>query len=63
MSRWSVPCWPSVAGLPPNTSWTIESMLNWNYSLPNMLEVRFETVMSEFDATFQKLFESFGFSG
>jgi hypothetical protein len=43
--------------------WTIESMLNWNYSLPNMLEVRFETVMSEFDVTFKKLFESFGLAG
>ncbi len=37
-------------------------MLSWDYSRRNMLEVRFETVMSEFDATFKKLFESFGFS-
>jgi len=43
-------------------SWTIEGMLNWNYSRPNMLEVRFETLMGEFDATFKTLFESFGLS-
>lgn len=43
--------------------WTIEGMLDWDYSRPGIVEVRFETLMSEFDATFKSLFEHFGLSG
>jgi hypothetical protein len=41
-------------------SWTIESMLDWNYARPNVLELRFETLRSDFDATFTQMFDRFG---
>jgi hypothetical protein len=42
--------------------WTVKSMTGWNYHNPRILELRFETLMAEYDATFLKLFRHFGFS-
>lgn len=42
--------------------WTIEAMINWDYNHPNIEEVKFETLMSEYRLTFQRLFDHFGFS-
>jgi len=36
--------------------WTIESMMKWDYSASNMLEVRFEEIMGEYDFTFRRMF-------
>lgn len=44
-------------------SWTIEAMLAWNYAHPNVLELQFEQLMSEFDLTFARIFEFVGLSG
>lgn len=43
-------------------AWTIENMLSWNYHNPNVEEVQFETIMSNYDETFRNLFERFGLS-
>ena len=43
-------------------AWTIESMLDWDYSNPRVREVKFEALMGDFDATFKKIFEFFGFT-
>lgn len=42
--------------------WTIDSMLAWDYANPHVMEVKFEALMGEFDATFKSMFEFFGFS-
>lgn len=43
-------------------AWTIENMRNWNYSRDNILEIKFEEIMSNYDDTFHLLFEHLGFS-
>jgi hypothetical protein len=43
-------------------AWTIDSMLDWDYANPRVLEVQFEALMGEFDTTFAQMFEFFGFS-
>ncbi len=43
-------------------AWTIESMLNWNYENPAIMEVRFETLINNFDETFRNIFERFKMS-
>ena len=37
-------------------------MLNWNYNDPNIEEIKFETIMTDFDMTFRRLFQLFGLS-
>jgi hypothetical protein len=44
-------------------SWTIEDMLNWNYEIDNILEVKFEEIMSMYDISFLRILEHCGFSG
>ncbi len=42
-------------------SWTINSMRNWVYGNPKVLEVRFEDIMSEYDKTLKMIFDHFQF--
>ena len=44
-------------------AWTIESMLAWNYAQEGMLELKFEHLMRDYDATFHKIFTHIGLSG
>lgn len=44
-------------------SWTIESMLEWNYKRENILELKFEDLMSDFDREFRRIFQHLGFAG
>jgi len=43
-------------------AWTLESMQQWHYNRGNILEVRFESLMNDFDTVFQVIFEYLGFS-
>ena len=43
-------------------AWTIESMMNWNYDRNNILEIKFENLMHDFDDTFRLIFEFLKFS-
>lgn len=43
-------------------AWTIDSMRDWDYTNPWVKEVRFESLMNDFDGVFTALFEHFGFS-
>ena len=43
-------------------TWTIESMLDWDYNNPRVKEVRFESVMRDFDGTFRNIFNHLSFS-
>lgn len=43
-------------------AWTVESMLAWDYRQADVLEVKFEDVMSDYDATFRTIFAHLGFS-
>ena len=43
-------------------SWTIESMQQWNYNQDNILEIKFEDIMNDYDSTFQGIFSHLGFS-
>lgn len=44
-------------------SWTINSMADWDYNRPEILEVKFESIMSNYEATFLNIFQHLGFSG
>jgi hypothetical protein len=43
--------------------WTIESMMDWDYGHPSVLEIRFEDIMSNYDGTFRSVFQYIGLSG
>ena len=43
-------------------AWTIKSMLDWDYGNRHVIELRFETLISNFDETLKNLFEHLGFS-
>lgn len=43
-------------------SWTTENMLAWDYQQTNMLEMKFEDLMGNFDGSFEQIFEHFRFS-
>lgn len=43
-------------------TWTIDSMLDWDYDNPNVEEIKFEELMSDFDQTFGRIFKHCGFS-
>jgi hypothetical protein len=43
-------------------AWTIESMRDWNYNKDNILEVKFEDLMENYDDTFRLIFDHLGFS-
>lgn len=43
-------------------SWTIESMMNWNYEDPRVLEITFENLMNYFDDIFMEIFKFSNFS-
>jgi hypothetical protein len=43
-------------------SWTIEAMASWNYNLANILELKFEEIMLDYDRHFRQIFESLEFS-
>ncbi|MDJ0844341.1 sulfotransferase domain-containing protein [Crocosphaera sp.] len=43
-------------------SWIIEDMKNWNYNCPNILEIKFEQLMTNYDNNFRLIFEYLGFS-
>ncbi len=43
-------------------AWTIESMKEWNYNRNNILEIKFESLMDNYDDTFRAIFEYLGFS-
>lgn len=42
--------------------WTIHSMTQWNFNNSSIKEIRYETLMSEYDQTFKQMFEHFGFN-
>lgn len=42
--------------------WTINQMMQWDYPNPNILTVRFEDLMADYDSTFAGLFSFCGFS-
>ncbi len=44
-------------------AWTISSMLKWNYNNERVKEIRFETLMNNYDDTFMEIFSHLGFSG
>ncbi|MBT8446601.1 MAG: hypothetical protein HKO62_01375 [Gammaproteobacteria bacterium] len=44
------------------SGWAITGMLDWDYQLDNVLELKLEELVSEFDASFKKIFEHLGFS-
>jgi hypothetical protein len=43
-------------------SWTVEDMLRWDYSCSNVYEIKFETLMRHFDASFSCVFDHIGFT-
>ena len=43
-------------------AWTINKMQEWDYSRDNILEVKFEDLMANYDLTFQSVFEYLNFS-
>jgi hypothetical protein len=43
--------------------WTIESMMEWDYKHPSVLEIRFEDLMSDYASTFESIFRYMGLSG
>lgn len=40
--------------------WTIENMMNWDYSHGNTLEIGFEEIMGEYESTFEAIFRYLG---
>ena len=42
--------------------WTIESMLDWDYDNPHIMEIKFEDVMRDFMGSFEKIFSHYEFS-
>lgn len=44
-------------------SWTIEDMANWNYELDNVLEVKMEDILKNYDEVFSNIFDHLGFTG
>lgn len=44
-------------------AWTINSMLDWNYNNTRVKEIRFETLMNNYNDTFMMIFTHLGFSG
>jgi hypothetical protein len=43
-------------------AWTIEAMRDWNYSNPQVLELRFEDIMANYDQAFGAIFQHLFFS-
>ncbi|MGA8261304.1 MAG: sulfotransferase domain-containing protein [Arenicellales bacterium] len=43
-------------------AWTIESMMEWKYNMPNILEITFENLMNDYDGTLRRIFAHIGFS-
>lgn len=43
-------------------TWTIESIRNWDYTNKNILELKFENIISSFDHSFCMMFDHLGFS-
>lgn len=43
--------------------WTIDAMRAWDYGHPDIMEVRFEDIMANFDSQFAAIFGFLGFSG
>ena len=43
-------------------AWTIEGMMDWEYNMPNILEITFENLMNAYDDTFRRIFDHIGFS-
>lgn len=43
-------------------AWTIESMREWDYGNSNVLEVKFEDILNNYNGTFSRIFEHFRFS-
>jgi len=44
-------------------AWTVDGMRAWSYDTESILEVKFEQVMENYDASFREIFEHLGFSG
>ena len=44
------------------SAWSISSMLDWDYGLDNVLELKLEELVGEFDESFRKIFRHLGFS-
>ncbi len=44
-------------------TWTIERMLAWDYDDPNVVELRFEDVLADFDGEMRRMFVALGLSG
>jgi hypothetical protein len=42
--------------------WTVENMVDWDYGNSNILEVKFEDMMKNYDQTFQNIFSHIGLS-
>ncbi|MBW1788267.1 MAG: sulfotransferase domain-containing protein [Deltaproteobacteria bacterium] len=42
------------------TAYSLESMQNWNYNHPNILEIKYEDIMREFKKSFGKIFTFYG---
>jgi hypothetical protein len=40
--------------------WAIENMAEWDYNMKNVLEVKFEDLMADYDHVFQSIFEFIG---
>ncbi|MEX2400249.1 MAG: sulfotransferase domain-containing protein [Rhodothermales bacterium] len=43
-------------------SWTIRQMESWDYSRPDTLELKFEDIMTDFEASFASMFAHVGFN-
>jgi hypothetical protein len=45
------------------SAWTIDRMLAWDYDDPNVIELRFEDVLANFDAEMRRMFVGLGLTG
>lgn len=43
--------------------WTMEAMTAWEFGDPRVVELRFETIMADFDRSFTEIFEHLGLEG
>jgi tetratricopeptide (TPR) repeat protein len=44
------------------TRWTIRNMIKWDYSNPNIIEVKYEELIKDEEAGFDKIFQHYGLS-
>jgi hypothetical protein len=45
------------------SSWnTIMDIYNWNYNMPNFLEIKYEDLMLDFNGTLSRMFKHYGFT-